>query len=251
VAARARAISEHDCRIRDDPAAAATPFDANADFIVVDLDGSHLRQSDALSFADPRQGSCKPGRQVGGREGREAPIVHDDRPSCSGALAHIDDEALVALPAHDGQPPAVASPFDELELQQTANMCWLERIGAAEADFAKRRFFVRAERCEHAPHEALPLLTSSLGIAARVRQGLLLLRSFDPLRLSLDGGSLGKQGVSIRLQGHGSSHSPDECGQCPLVACLSRGPLVVFHGARLLQSNSFNVARGQDVALAL
>jgi hypothetical protein len=217
VAARARAISEHDCRIRDDPAAAATPFDANADFIVVDLDGSHLRQSDALSFADPRQGSCKPGRQVGGREGREAPIVHDDRPSCSGALAHIDDEALVALPAHDGQPPAVASPFDELELQQTANMCWLERIGAAEADFAKRRFFVRAERCEHTPHDALPLHAPSLGNAAGVRQGLLPLRPLNPLCLSLDRGRLGKQGFPVSLQGHGSGHSADECRQLALV----------------------------------
>jgi hypothetical protein len=181
-------ISEQDdYRIRDDPAA-ATSFDANTDLVVINLDQLDLRRSDAFSLANSCQGLRKPGSQVVGRVGRGAPVVHDDRPSCSGSLAHIDDEAFVALPAHDGQPPAVACPFDKIKLQQTANMCRFERIGTAEANFAKRRLFMRAERCEHAPHDALPLHTPSLGNVAGVRQGLLLLRSFNLLRLNLDGG---------------------------------------------------------------
>lgn len=147
-------------------------------------------------------------------------------------MAHIDDEAFVALPAHDGQPPVVASPFDEIKLQQTANMCRFERIRAAEANFAKRHFFVRAERCEHAPHDALPLHAPSLGNAARARQGLLPSHSFNPLRLSLDGGSLGKQGFSVSLQGHGSGHSANKCRELALVTRFRPRLFPVVHSRK-------------------
>ena len=218
---------QDDYRIRDDPAA-ATSFDANTDLVVINLDQLDLRRSDAFSLANSCQGLRKPGSEVVCRAGRGAPVVHDDRPSCSGSLANIDDEAFVALPAHDGQPPAVASPFDQLELQQTANMCRFEQLGTAEANFTKRRFFVRTERCEHAPHEALPLLMPSLGSAVRVRQGLLLLRSFNLFRLGLDGGRLGKQGFSISLQGHCRGHAPDERRELALVTRFRARPSV-FH----------------------
>jgi hypothetical protein len=144
-------------------------------------------------------------------------------------LAHIEDEAFVALSADDGQSPAVASPFDQIELQQTANMCRFERFGAAESNLAKRRFFVRAERCEHTPHDALPWHAASLGNAARLRQGLLPLHSFNSLGFGLDGGSLGKQGFPVSPQGHGSGHSANECREFALVTRFRPRPFPVFH----------------------
>ena len=122
----------------------------------------------------------------------------------------------------------MASPFEEIKLQQTANMCRFERIGAAEANFAKRRFFVRAEWCEHAPHDPLPLHAPSLGNAARLRQGLLPLHSFNPLRLGLDGGSLGKQGFPVSVQGYRGGHPPDECRELALVTRFRPRLLCVF-----------------------
>ena len=77
-------------------------------------------------------------------------------------VGHTIHNHLPRSVSPDGrQLPGPAVPVDQLEVQQTANVCRLQTIRATEADLAKRRFFVWAERCEHAPHLMLPLLTLS------------------------------------------------------------------------------------------
>jgi hypothetical protein len=55
------------------------------------------------------------------------------------------------------------------------------------------------------------------------------LRSFNSLGLGLDGGSLGKQGFSVSLQGHGSGDSANKCRELALVTRFRLGSFPVVH----------------------
>ena len=61
-------------------------------------------------------------------------------------------------------------PFDQPQMQKAAKVLRRQGIGAAEANLAKRCFFVSAERCEHAPHRTLRRPAPTIGRIMRDRK---------------------------------------------------------------------------------